>query len=161
MDVDAGGAEARDDGQDVVGCPARHERAQNQRDRLQRLLGAVLRLQLLLLLLPEADPLADLVDEVLALGGGGGAVLHAGCAGPLHLVPRLGAVAGARLLLLPADVDILGVAAPRPAPSPALRPATQGAVLEVCGRLHWARGLEPPLRGLEVVQNIHHRHLLI
>ena len=161
MDVDAGGAEARDDGQDVVGGPARHERAQNQRDRLQRLLGAVLRLQLLLLLLPEADPLADLVDEVLALGGGGGAVLHTGCAGPLHLVPRLGAVAGARLLLLPADVDILGVAAPRPAPSPALRPATQGAVLEVCGRLHWARGLEPPLRGLEVVQNIHHRHLLI
>ena len=122
MDVDAGGAEARDDGQDVVGGPARHERAQNQRDRLQRLLGAVLRLQLLLLLLPEADPLADLVDEVLALGGGGGAVLHTG-AGPLHLVPRLGAVAGARLLLLPADVDILGVAAPRPAPSPALRPA--------------------------------------
>ena len=160
MNVDAGGAEARDDGEDVVRGPARHERAQNQRDRLERLLGAVLRLEFLLLLLPEANPLADLVDEVLALGGRGGAVLHTGWV-PLHLVPRLGAVAGARLLLLPADVDVLGVAAPRPALRPALRPAHQGAVLEVCGRLHRARGLEPPLRGLEVVQNIHHRHLLI
>lgn len=29
MDVDAAGAEAGDDGEDVVGCPAGHERTQD------------------------------------------------------------------------------------------------------------------------------------
>ena len=62
MHVDAGGAEAGDDGDHVVRRPARRERAQDDRDRLERLPRAVLRLELVLLL-AEPDPLADLWTE--------------------------------------------------------------------------------------------------
>ena len=57
--VDAGGAEAGDDGDHVVRRPARRERPQDDRDRLERLPSAVLRLELVLLL-PEPDSLSDL-----------------------------------------------------------------------------------------------------
>ena len=65
--VDAGRTEGADDGEDVVGGPACHKGAQDQRDRLQGLLGPVLRLDLLLLLPAEPDPLSNLVDQVLAV----------------------------------------------------------------------------------------------
>ena len=69
VDVDTSGAEGADDGEDVVGGPARHEGAQDQGYRLQRLLGPVFRLDFLLLLPAEPDPLAYLVDQVLAVSG--------------------------------------------------------------------------------------------
>ena len=69
MYVDAGRTEGADDGEDVVGGPACHEGAQDQRERLKGLLGPVLRLDLLLLLPAEPDPLANLVDQVLAVRG--------------------------------------------------------------------------------------------
>ena len=43
------------DGKDMIGRPASDESPENERDRLQRLLRPVLRLDLLLLLPPEPD----------------------------------------------------------------------------------------------------------
>ena len=59
VNVDARGAEAGDDGEDVVGGPAGHERTQNDADCFQRFPGSILRLLLRLLLPPELEPLAD------------------------------------------------------------------------------------------------------
>jgi len=67
MHIDAGGAERADDGKDMIGRPAGDEGSEDERDRLQSLLCAVLCLDLLLLLPTEPDSLPNLVDQVWPL----------------------------------------------------------------------------------------------
>jgi len=67
MHVDARGTERADDSKDMVGRPTSDKGSEDERDRLQRFLRAVLRLHLLLLLSSEPDPLANLVDQVRPL----------------------------------------------------------------------------------------------
>ena len=59
VNVDAGRAEAGDDGQDVVRRPASHEGPQDDADCFQGLPGSVLGLLLGLLSSPELEPLPD------------------------------------------------------------------------------------------------------
>ena len=72
VDVDAGWTEGAHDGEDVIRGPARHERPQDQGNRLQGFLRPVLRLEFLLLFPSESDSFSYLV-------------YHRGCGGFIHL----------------------------------------------------------------------------
>ena len=71
MHVDAARAEAADDGQDVVWCPARHEGPQDQRYCFQCFFRSIFCFDLLLLFSAEPDSFAYLVNEVRPVSGGG------------------------------------------------------------------------------------------